>query len=203
MPRQHSGAVALSTPEQLSDFLAQVERRAFRQAQYAVRDEHAALDVVQEAMMRLAERYGDRPAEEFPMLFQRILQNAIRDHFRRRKVRAFWTTLFSSLTRQNEGEDFDPLDNLQDNDNNSLPSRPDDALAESQLIAAIENALGQLPARQREAFLLRYWEELDTAETAKAMGCSEGSVKTHCSRANRALSAILREKGIDLSWTSS
>jgi len=148
--------------------------------------------------MKLAERYGAHPAEEFPMLFQRILQNTIRDYYRRQKVRSFWTTLFSSFTPQHDTEDFDPLDTLQDNDNDSQPKRPEEALSQSQLIAVIEDALGQLPARQREAFLLRYWEEMDTAETAAAMGCSEGSVKTHCSRATHALSAILREKGIDL-----
>jgi len=189
----------LSTPQQLSEFLAQVERRAYKQAQFAVRDEHVALDIVQDAMMKLAERYGDHPAEEFPMLFQRILQNTIRDHYRRQKVRSFWTTLMSSLTPQQGGDDFDPLDALQDEDNDSQPARPDEAMNQTQLIGVIEEALGALPARQREAFLLRYWEEMDTAETAAAMGCSEGSVKTHCSRATHALSAILREKGIDLS----
>ncbi len=145
--------------------------------------------------MKLAERYGDHPAEEFPMLFQRILQNTIRDYYRRQKVRSFWTTLMSSLTPQHGGEDFDPLDTLQDEDNDSQPARPDEALAQSQLIAVIEEALSKLPARQREAFLLRYWEEMDTAETATAMGCSEGSVKTHCSRATHALSAILKRTG--------
>jgi RNA polymerase sigma-70 factor (ECF subfamily) len=133
------------------------------------------------------------------MLFQRILQNTIRDHYRRQKVRSFWTTLMSSLSPQSDGEDFDPLDTLQDEDNASQPARPEADLAQSQLIAAIEEALSKLPARQREAFLLRYWEEMDTAETAAVMGCSEGSVKTHCSRATHALSAILKERGIDLS----
>jgi RNA polymerase sigma-70 factor (ECF subfamily) len=189
----------LSTPQQLSEFLVQVERRAYKQAQYAVRDEHVALDIVQDAMMKLAERYGDHPAEEFPMLFQRILQNTIRDYYRRQKVRSFWTTLMSSLNPQSDGEDFDPLDTLQDEDNASQSALPDAALAQSQLIAVIEEAMGKLPARQREAFLLRYWEEMDTAETAAVMGCSEGSVKTHCSRATHALSAILKERGIDLS----
>jgi RNA polymerase sigma-70 factor (ECF subfamily) len=189
----------LSTPQQLSEFLVQVERRAYKQAQYAVRDEHVALDIVQDAMMKLAERYGDHPAEEYPMLFQRILQNTIRDYYRRQKVRSFWTTLMSSLSPHSEGEDFDPLDTLQDEDNASQPALPDAALAQSQLIAVIEEAMGKLPARQREAFLLRYWEEMDTAETAAVMGCSEGSVKTHCSRATHALAAILRERGIDLS----
>ena len=164
-----------------------------------MRDEHAALDIVQDAMMKLAEHYGDRNPEEFPMLFQRILQNTIRDHYRRQKVRSLWTTLFSSLTPQHNSEEFDPLDTLIDEDNPSQAARPDDALVQSQLVAAVEEALGELPARQREAFLLRYWEELDTAETAAAMGCSEGSVKTHCSRATHALSAILRKKGITLS----
>ena len=149
--------------------------------------------------MKLAERYGDHPDEEYPMLFQRILQNTIRDYYRRQKVRSFWTTLMSSLAPQNGGEDFDPLDTLQDEDNDSQPARPEEALAQSQLIAVIEEALVKLPARQREAFLLRYWEEMDTAETAATMGCSEGSVKTHCSRATHALSAILKERGIDLS----
>ncbi len=176
-----------------------MERRAYKQAQFAVRDDHVALDIVQDAMMKLAERYGDHPAEEFPMLFQRILQNTIRDHYRRQKVRSFWTTLMSSLVPQHEGEDFDPLETLQVENNDSQPSLPEEALAQSQLIAAIEEALGELPPRQREAFLLRYWEEMDTAETAAAMGCSEGSVKTHCSRATHALSEKLREKGINLS----
>lgn len=193
------GATELSTPQQLSEFLAKVERRAWKQAQFAVRDEHAALDIVQDAMLKLAERYGNHPADEYPMLFQRILQNTIRDYYRRQKVRSFWTTLMSSFTPQQGGEDFDPLDALQDENNASQPARPDEALAQSQLIAIIEEALGKLPPRQREAFLLRYWEELDTAETAAAMGCSEGSVKTHCSRATHALSAILKERGIDLS----
>ncbi|HLP98728.1 MAG TPA: RNA polymerase sigma factor [Sideroxyarcus sp.] len=195
----HLGATKLSTPQQLSEFLAQVERRAYKQAQFAVRDDHAALDIVQDAMMKLAESYGERPPEEFPMLFQRILQNTIRDYYRRQKVRSFWTTLMSSFSPQHESDDFDPLDTLQDKDNASQPDRPDDALLQSQLIAVIEEALSKLPLRQREAFLLRYWHEMDTAETAAAMGCSEGSVKTHCSRATHALSAMLKEKGIDLS----
>jgi RNA polymerase sigma-70 factor (ECF subfamily) len=189
----------LSTPQQLSEFLAQVERRAYKQAQFSVRDQHVALDIVQDAMLKLAERYGNRPAEEFPLLFQRILQNTIRDYYRRQKVRTFWTTLFSSFTPQQEEDAFDPLDTLQDADNNSQPARPEEALVQSRLIAEIEKALAKLPPRQREAFLLRYWEELDTAETAAVMGCSEGSVKTHCSRATHALSAILKEKGIELS----
>jgi RNA polymerase sigma-70 factor (ECF subfamily) len=164
-----------------------------------VRDEHAALDIVQDAMLKLAERYGGKPIDELPMLFQRILQNTIRDYFRRQKVRSTWTTLFSSLIPHGSEDDFDPLETLQDKTNNSQPAAPHEALEQVQMIALIEDALSNLPARQREAFMLRYWEDLDTAETAAAMGCSEGSVKTHCSRAVHALASMLKQKGVTLS----
>lgn len=192
----------MSTREQLSDFLASIERRAYKHAMFAVRDEAAALDIVQEAMMKLAERYGDRSAEEFPMLFHRILQNAIMDHFRRQKVRTSWFSPFSSFTPQHADEEFDPLDVLEDETSPSNHLQPDADLQQSQILEAIETALLRLPIRQREAFLLRYWDGLDTAETASAMGCSEGSVKTHCSRATHALAETLKQKGIDLSWES-
>lgn len=190
-------AAAMATSDELSDFLARSERRAFKQAAYAVRDDHAALDIVQEAMMRLAEKYGARPADEFPMLFQRILQNAIRDYYRRQKVRNLWTTLLSSFSGGNDGEDErDPLE--------TLAGEPDEGndpavqIERSQTLEIIKNALHQLPARQREAFVLRYWQELDVAETAAVMGCSEGSVKTHCSRAVHALALNLRKEGVNL-----
>jgi RNA polymerase sigma-70 factor, ECF subfamily len=155
-----------------------------------------ALDIVQDAMLKLAEKYGDKPVTELPMLFQRILQNTIRDFYRRQKVRSMWTTLMSSLTPEHDENDFDPLDTLQDDGNNSQSSRPDAALEQAQLLRILEQELTKLPARQREAFLLRYWEEMDTAETAAAMGCSEGSVKTHCSRANHTLAAALNAQGV-------
>lgn len=157
-----------------------------------------ALDVVQDAMLKLVDKYAVKPIEELPLLFQRILQNTIRDHYRRQKVRSTWTTLMSSLFPQHEENESDPLDMLQDESNNSQAPHPDAALEQSQLIALIEEALSDLPSRQREAFLLRYWEDMDTAETAAAMGCSEGSVKTHCSRATHTLAAALKEKGVRL-----
>jgi RNA polymerase sigma-70 factor (ECF subfamily) len=190
------GVCNLASRNELSEFLASVERRAFKQGVFAVRDEHTALDIVQDAMLKLAENYADRPANELPMLFQRILQNTIRDFYRRQKVRSMWTSLMSSLIPQHIDEDYDPLESLQDENNNSQSPRPDASLEQSQLIVIIENELKKLPARQREAFLLRYWEEMDTAETAAAMGCSEGSVKTHCSRATHALAAALRAQGV-------
>ena len=165
---------------------------------FAVRDEDASLDIVQDAMMRLAEKYGHRPADELPLLFQRILQNATRDFFRRQKVRSTWTTLFSALSGKNDDEDNDPLETLESNDESARPEGPHDQVARQQVLAVIQTEIERLPARQREAFLLRYWEEMDVAETAAAMGCSEGSVKTHCSRAAHALAAALKAKGIEL-----
>lgn len=181
----------------MAAFLADVERRAFKQAAFAVRDEQVALDLVQDAMLRLAEKYGAKPAAELPLLFQRILQNAIRDHFRRHKVRSLWTTLLSSFQNRDD-EDHDPLDTLEVEDGANPFTGPAEHSERSQIMGIIEQGLAGLPARQREAFLLRYWEELDVSETATAMGCSEGSVKTHCSRAAHALAKTLRSKGITL-----
>jgi RNA polymerase sigma-70 factor (ECF subfamily) len=177
----------------------EVERRAFKQAIFAVRDEDAALDIVQDAMLKLTEKYAGRPAPELPMLFQRILQNTIHDHFRRQKVRSTWTTLLSALGHKDDkDEDFDPLETLPARSDSNSATDPAQQRQQAEIVALIEQALARLPARQREAFLLRYWEELDVAETATAMGCSEGSVKTHCSRATNALAVFLKAKGIEL-----
>ena len=148
--------------------------------------------------MRLAEKYGTRPVEELPMLFQRILQNAIRDFFRRRKVRSTWITLFSALFPHRDEDDVDPLDHLMAESRSTVTDGPLEALAQTQLIDLIDSEVKRLPMRQRQAFLLRYWEDLDVAETALAMGCSEGSVKTHCSRATHALAAALKARGVEL-----
>lgn len=188
----------LASRKEMSDFLASVERRAFKQCVFSVQDEDTALDIVQDSMMKLAEKYSDRPPAEIPLLFQRILQNGIRDHFRRGKVRSTWTTLLSNLGLGGEDEDADPLETLEVEDQSNIPASPADRLEQSQVMAAIEEAVRALPDRQRQAFMLRYWEELDVSETARVMGCSEGSVKTHCSRATHALAKILRSKGITL-----
>jgi len=161
-----------------------------------VREEEAALDIVQDAMMKLSEKYGERPAEEFPMLFQRILQNTIRDFFRRRKVRSLWTTALSAFA--SDDEDQDPLDTLPSEQAAGQAKTPESELLQSNTLAIIEQELKKLPPRQREAFVMRYWEEMDVAETATAMGCSEGSVKTHCSRATHTLAAALSALGISL-----
>jgi RNA polymerase sigma-70 factor (ECF subfamily) len=149
-------------------------------------------------MLKLAEKYGAKPSQELPMLFQRILQNTIRDFYRRQKVRSLWVTLFSALTPGREEEDGDPLETLESAGTSNTVRGPPDRLEQSQLIEVIEKELQRLPPRQRQAFLLRYWEELDVSETAVIMGCSQGSVKTHCSRAAHALAAALRARGVEL-----
>ena len=186
----------MATRHELSDFLEQVERRAFKQTAYAVRDEHTALDIVQDAMMKLVEKYPDKPVSELPMLFQRILQNTMRDFWRRQKVRNIWTTLLSSFSVPGEdGEESDPLEMLTSSHRN-VQDEPEAQLEQRQTMRLIEEALHQLPTRQREAFIMRYWEDMDVAETATAMGCSQGSVKTHCSRAVRAMASTLEKHGL-------
>lgn len=165
---------------------------------FAVRDEDTALDIVQDTMIKLAEKYGDRPAPELPLLFQRILQNTIRDHYRRQKVRSTWTTLFSSFSRDDDEDDSDLLETLETEEGTNPFRTPISQLEQTQLLDIIEKEVEKLPPRQREAFLMRYWEDMDIAETAAAMGCSEGSVKTHCSRATHTLAAALKAKGITL-----
>lgn len=184
----------MASSQELSDFLSGVERRAFKQTVYAVRDEHVALDIVQDSMLKLAEKYPDKPVNEYPMLFQRILQNTMRDFWRRQKVRNIWTSLLSSFGSKNEdGENRDPLDTIDVEDASQDPATQ---LESSQTMQVIEKALEKLPLRQREAFVLRYWEEMSVAETAESMGCSQGSVKTHCSRALHTMSALLEKQGL-------
>jgi RNA polymerase sigma-70 factor (ECF subfamily) len=184
----------MASSQELSDFLRDVERRAFKQTVYTVRDEHLALDIVQDSMFKLADKYPDKPVTEYPMLFQRILQNTMRDFWRRQKVRNIWTSLLSSFGSKNEdGENRDPLDTIDVGDESLNPAMQ---LESSQTLQLIERALEKLPARQREAFVLRYWEEMSVAETADSMGCSQGSVKTHCSRALRTMASLLEQQGL-------
>lgn len=149
-------------------------------------------------MLKLTEKYCARPIAELPLLFQRILQNTIRDHFRRQKVRSIWTMPISSLLGSDLEDDADPLETLEVADDSKFSEPPAQQLERSQVLALIEKALERLPARQRQAFLLRYWEELDVTAAAEIMGCSEGSVKTHCSRASHALAVMLAKQGIKL-----
>lgn len=188
----------MATQQELSDFLKSVEKRAFKRSVYHVRNVESALDIVQDSMMKLAEHYGHKPVTELPLLFQRILSNCTLDWFRRQKSR---NALFSNMgdfeVTGEEGE-FDLLETLNVPSQSDQTESAESATQRSQTLREIETEIEKLPARQREAFLMRYWEELNVAETATAMGCTEGSVKTHCSRAVLALSKALRAKGITL-----
>lgn len=188
----------LATELELSDFLKSVEKRAFKRTVYAVRDDEAALDIVQDSMIKLAQKYGDHSCAEFPMLFQRILSNSTLDWFRRQKTRNAVFSNLSDFESSGEDGDFDLLETLEVLDESQSAEAADTALSRQQILTLIDAEVQKLPGRQREAFLLRYWEELDVAETAAAMGCSEGSVKTHCSRAVAALAKSLKAQGISL-----
>lgn len=171
------GEQTLEQARALDRFLLSVEKRAFRIARIAVRHDDDALDIVQDAMLQLARRYAERPSEEWRPLFYRILQNRIRDCQRRRKVRArvmAWLPGWKSA----EEEAGDPYESVPD-----AAPQPVELLKTDQALIVLEQALAQLPGRQQEAFALRNFEGMDVAETAAAMGCSEGSVKTHYSRA--------------------
>ena len=183
----------MATEQELSDFLKSVEKRAFKRSVYHVRNEEAALDIVQDSMMKLAEHYGDKPVAELPMLFQRILSNCTLDWFRRQKTRNALFSNMSDCEVAGEDGDFDILEALHSGESSESA---EDSTRRAQILREIEIEIQALPTRQREAFLMRYWEEMDVAETAAAMGCSEGSVKTHCSRAVQALSRALTAKGI-------
>lgn len=196
-PRQPlETAPALASEQELHQFLASVEKRAFKRSYYHVRDEDAALDIVQDSMMKLAEHYGDKPVDELPMLFQRILSNTTLDWFRRQKTKNALFSNFNEFESHQNQDDFDVLEILAPLEGHERSESAEDTVNSQQIVAEIEIEIQKLPARQREAFLLRYWEELDVAETAAAMGCSEGSVKTHCSRAVQALDKALKAKGI-------
>jgi RNA polymerase sigma-70 factor, ECF subfamily len=160
----------------LDRFLASIEKRAFRMARIALRHDDDALDSVQDAMLQLARRYGRRPSEEWRPLFYRILQNRIRDCQRRRRVQSRFMAWLPGLKSQEAAAD----------EYAAVPDRaplPPDVLATDQAMQALERSLAELPGRQQEAFMLRVFEGMDVAQTAAAMGCSEGSVKTHYSRA--------------------
>lgn len=180
-----TGAGALQIERQLNRFFAEVERRALRIAEIAVRDRDEALDLVQDAMIKLARNYLTRPENEWTPLFYRILQNGIRDWHRRQKVRNRVMVWFGRGRR--DDSDYDPVAEAPDPAGRS----PDEQLENQEAMGELERAVAALPTRQREAFMLRTFEGLDVAGTATAMGVSEGSVKTHYSRAVHSLRETL------------
>lgn len=170
-------------------FLAGVERRAFRMARLAVRNDDDALDILQDAMLRLVRRYAGAPEAEWPLLFFRILRNRIVDHQRRGAVRRRVMALFGRSAGGDDDNDYDPIVAAP----GPASDEPEHRAATADAMATLQTAVGRLPARQQEAFLLRTLEGLDVAATAAVMGCSEGSVKTHYSRAVHSLRDMLGE----------
>lgn len=186
-PRPAYTAQVQNRSQTLDAFLAGVERRAFRMAEIATRDRDEALDIVQDSMMQLARRYADKPAQDWPPLFYRILENRIRDWQRRQAIHRrlfFWRD--SAIDTDDDGREA-LIERIADE------TRPDQAehLQQRESMQVLESALRALPTRQREAFELRIWQGLSVEQTAQAMGCTDGSVKTHLSRALQALRARL------------
>ncbi|MEO8316099.1 MAG: RNA polymerase sigma factor [Pseudomonadota bacterium] len=173
------------TTRALNGFLAEIEHRAYRMAQIALGHDEDALDAVQDAMIQLARRYADRPQQEWRPLFYRILENRIRDVRRRRVVRG---RVMAWLPWNGDDDAPDPLAQAPDPAPGPAKSAEGD-----EMMLALQAAVQRLPTRQREAFLLRNLEGMDVAETAAAMGCSDGSVKTHYSRAVQNLREQLGE----------
>jgi RNA polymerase sigma-70 factor (ECF subfamily) len=170
----------------LDAFLRGIERRALRMAEFAVGSRDDALDIVQDCMLTFVRNYRDKPAADWAPLFHRVLDSRVLDFHRRHQVRSRWFGWIDRLVGR-EGEDVDALADVAD----AQVAQPWQAVADGETAAALESALRALPHRQRQAFLLRIWEGLDVADTARAMACSEGSVKTHLSRAMGALRARL------------
>jgi RNA polymerase sigma-70 factor (ECF subfamily) len=187
-PIRAPGESALDQTRELDKFLADIERRAFRVAQIALRNEDDALDVVQDAMLKLVRNYAAKPAAEWRPLFYRILENGIRDLQRRRSVRGRLMAWMPGPKDDPDGEAQDPMDSVADDS----PDAPQ-LLMQAQAMEQLEKSLRALPARQREACMLRNFEGMDVAETAAVMGCSQGSVKTHYSRAVHSLREDLGE----------
>lgn len=186
---QSTGTRALQQEQQLNRFLAEVERRALRIAEIGVRNRDDALDLVQDAMIKLARKYSGRPSAEWAPLFYRILQNGVRDWHRRQAVRNRVMVWFGRGSR--DADEYDPIASAPD----PIGRSPDEELQNRQAMVSLETAVHGLPTRQREAFMLRTFEGLDVAGTAVAMGCSQGSVKTHYSRAIHSLRESLGEHG--------
>jgi RNA polymerase sigma-70 factor (ECF subfamily) len=172
---------------ELNAFLASVEKRAYSMALVSVKNPDDALDIVQDVMLTLARKYAQKPAAQWRPLFYRILRNRITDWHRSATVRNRVLGWFTSRGAD-EGEE-DPIENSP----GAVQDNPDHRLVMDGARHEIADAVGRLPARQREAFMFRVWEGLDVKETASAMGCSEGSVKTHYSRAIHTLRDALRE----------
>lgn len=180
MTRDQTDAAALER------FLRGVERRALRHVELAGQSREDALDILQEAMLAFVRAYRNKPEEEWPLLFWKVLGSKLVDAQRRGKL---WSRWFGWLGRNGAEDEDDPVARFPDR----IEAGPEQRLGDQEAALALEAALRELPQRQRQAFLLRVWEGLDVTSTARAMGVSEGSVKTHLFRAMQQLRARLGE----------
>ena len=178
----------LATERSMEEFLQDIERRAFHMAKMATGSREDALDIVQDTMFKLVEKYSDKNSSEWRPLFYRILNSKITDYYRRNAVKNRLISLASFGMRAGDhGAD------LIDRAEGHRSDTPDQMLARQMQMTILSKALAQLPGRQRQAFMLRCWDGMSTALTSQAMGCSEGSVKTHYSRAMHSLRASLED----------
>lgn len=166
--------------------MAQVEKKAYRMAEIATKNQSDALDIVQDAMIKLVEKYSNKPTEQWKPLFYRILHSRIMDHFRRQKIVRgifFW--------KKHHQQDDEYENQITQASDNLTPERE---LSGQQDLEKVTHALKELSPRQQQCFMLRSWEGMSVCETAEAMSCSEGSVKTHYSRAKKALQKALNDE---------
>ncbi|HSR10640.1 MAG TPA: RNA polymerase sigma factor [Thermodesulfobacteriota bacterium] len=177
----------MDSKDALNQYLAGVERKAFSMARFASGNPEEALDLVQEAMLHFVRSYSHRPPEEWNALFYRILHSRITDWHRRTTFRKRFLGWLGAPERRDEDED--PIQQAPD----PKPSTPLDCVLRREQGHELEKAIRRLPLRQKQAFLLRAWEGMNVAETARAMGCSEGSTKTHYSRALHSLRHLLED----------
>lgn len=178
----------------IEQFLRQVEQRAFVMARIATGDREEALDIVQDAMIKLVDKYPNKPSHEWPPLFYRILQSRLNDWHRKQKVRNRWRIFFG--TKPGQERDKQSSGDLENHSTGDI-QQPDKTFANQQFASRLEDALAKLPMRQKQAFMLRAWESYSVRETSRIMKCSEGSVKTHYARAREALQKILRDEKHD------
>lgn len=185
------GVRQLDKSDALDRFLAGVERRAYRMAAIATSSRDDALDIVQDAMLKLAGKYSDRSPEEWGPLFHCILQTTIKDWYRRQAVRRKWNAFlsFSGFKHAEDGDDENAFENVAERSTDE----PDEQMALEQSMQGLQQALEHLPYRQQQVFMLRVWEGLSVKQTAQAMACSEGSVKTHYFRALQSLQTSLKD----------
>lgn len=178
----------MATPKEIDDFLKANEKKAFRKINYQIKNEYDSLDIVQEAMIKLVQNYQTNPIGEYSSIFNTILHNCLVDFLRKENLNKKY---FKDYSNDAEEENNYILFDSEMFNNNFYDKSIEEKIIDKDKMQQIMDAIQNLPTRQSEAFLLRYFDELSIEETAKVMNCSQGSVKTHCSRAIIALKSIL------------